>query len=393
MNILHLVNDSKFIDDAYHIFESVYPGSNTFISITGCDTLKYIKIAPVQIVSRSTALRNKFLNELKQYDIVVLHFLDFTKIQLVARAVKSINFVWIGWGADYYDLISKDENALLHNRTRTLKRNIRIKTPITILTNVIKQIVKRLLYRRINKLAIINRINYFAPVLHEDYELVRRTVKDFRPAYLSWNYGNLEDNMLVGIDGLTLCGNNILLGNSATETNNHLDIFDMLSSVDLANRKLLCPLSYGAADYRDAVVQEGIKQFGSTFVPLTDFIPMHEYTKLLCTCSIGIMGHLRQQALGNIIILMYLGAKVFLDKANPVYHFLKKEGAYVYSLEELASEHMIKLESHMIKCNRDILHLHWSRKTIQEKTFKLITSALSNNTSDVIDMYQNELPC
>lgn len=36
---------------------------------------------------------------------------------------------------------------------------------------------------------------------------------------------------------------------------------------------------------------------------------------------------MNQQALGNIIIMMYLGAKIFLRKDNPVYDFFINNNA------------------------------------------------------------------
>ena len=40
-------------------------------------------------------------------------------------------------------------------------------------------------------------------------------------------------------------GNNILIGNSRSYANNHLEIFSILSKFNIANRKVIVPLSYG----------------------------------------------------------------------------------------------------------------------------------------------------
>ena len=60
---------------------------------------------------------------------------------------------------------------------------------------------------------------------------------------------------------------------------------------------------------------------------------LDEYNKMLSTCSVAIMNHYRQQAVGNIIALVYSGAKVYLSSQNTVYHFLKRIGCNVYSVE------------------------------------------------------------
>ena len=58
-----------------------------------------------------------------------------------------------------------------------------------------------------------------------------------------------------------ILGNNILLGNSSTETNNHLDVLFLLQNEGIIDRKLILPLSYGSDLYRQYVVAEGRKLF------------------------------------------------------------------------------------------------------------------------------------
>ncbi len=78
--------------------------------------------------------------------------------------------------------------------------------------------------------------------------------------------------------------------------------------------------------------------------------------------------------MGNIIIMMYLGAKIFLQKSNPAYLFFKEQGAFVFSIDEFQREGEIlkKLQPSEIEINRAILRTHWSRKAIQEKTKNLV---------------------
>jgi len=72
----------------------------------------------------------------------------------------------------------------------------------------------------------INRIDYFTPVLKEDYDLVKSSIKDFKPKYIAWNYGAFQDALTRGLIRVDYIGNNILIGNSATDTNNHLEAFE-----------------------------------------------------------------------------------------------------------------------------------------------------------------------
>ena len=384
---LHIVHDEKFIDAAYRIFEEACPGNNKFVIISKRKPLQYIKKTPIRFVGRFDFFSGRFLNSLKNYEVVFLHFLSEPYMQLLAKADKSVKFAWIGWGADYYDLITGDRTKLFKQKTLDLYQKQTIHIPQDTLKSKLKEIIKTLVnYKKINKKDIVNRISYFAPVIYEDYRLLKQALPDFSPSYLSWNYGTLEDDMLKGFEDHAVSGNNILLGNSASYENNHLDVFDILSTVDLGFRRVLCPLNYGDQQYGNAVAQEGTRIFGNNFMPIRDFMPIKEYVSLVSSCSTVLMGHLRQQAVGNIIIVMYMGAKIFLDKQNPVYSFFKKKGAIIFSLDDFNAEILNKkLTLEEIEINRQILKNHWSREIISKKTKEMIATVkgMRNETKPI----------
>jgi len=371
--ILHLVPDDKFIDAAYRVFEEASPNNNEFAIISQIQPLQYIKETPITFIEHTKFQSNKFVNSLKNYEMVVLHWLDDTKMQLVARADASIKFVWIGWGGDYYDLITGDVTKLLKPKTLTHYHKHHIQTSSLPLKSKIKQAIKRIINKKVEKRHLINRIDFFAPVLYEDYELLLKAIPDFTPRYLSWNYGTLEDDMIKGFEEHTISGNNILIGNSATYENNHLDIFENVKVLNLTGRQIISPLSYGETQYREFVVTKGKMLFSEQFLPITDFMPISEYVSLLSSCPVAVMGHLRQQALGNIVIMIYLGAKVFLDRYNPVYKFFKKQNVILFSIDELNDMNIrAALTKEEIEINRKVLKKYWSRDVIVQKTKQLI---------------------
>jgi hypothetical protein len=376
--ILHIVPDEKFIDTAYRTFEEANPGNNEFVIISKKHPLYYIKKTPVRFIGHMELLSKKFVNSLNNYEMIVFHWLDDAKMQLLVRADKSVKFVWIGWGGDYYDLITDDATKLLKPKTLSLRRKHHLSGPVLLFKTKTKQLIKRIIYKKIDKREIVHRINFFVPVLYEDYELLMQALPDFSPRYLPWNYGTLEDDMIKGLEDHAISGNSILIGNSASYENNHLDIFDNLSSFYLGSRQIICPLSYGDRQYREVVIKAGTHQFGENFLPITGFMPTEEYVQLLSTCSSVVMGHLRQQALGNIVIMIYLGAKVFLDKRNPVYQFFRKEEVIVFTLEQIGGEIHTPLIKDQIEHNRMVLRKHWSRGVIRQKTTNLITAVMES---------------
>jgi len=107
-------------------------------------------------------------------------------------------------------------------------------------------------------------------------------------------------------------------------------------------------------------------------------MPIDDYISVLQSCSVVVMNHLRQQALGNIVIALYMGAKVFLDEHNPVYEFFTKQGAFIFKLDQLEQEYLSKLSGEQVAHNREVLKNYWSRDVILNKTKKLVERALSS---------------
>jgi hypothetical protein len=159
------------------------------------------------------------------------------------------------------------------------------------------------------------------------------------------------------VDSKVKLGNNILIGNSSSYSNNHLEVFEHLKTFDLEDKKLIVPLSYGDPILSKQLVSKGQNLLKDNFYPILDFMPLSDYTKLMQTCNVVIMNHYRQQAVGNIISAVYLGTKVFLNKENSAYIYLKGLGCHVYEITEDLNSHtdLQGLTDNEINHNRSLL--------------------------------------
>jgi dTDP-N-acetylfucosamine:lipid II N-acetylfucosaminyltransferase len=154
----------------------------------------------------------------------------------------------------------------------------------------------------------------------------------FYPANIEYLIG------CIGVDAekLTFRGNNILLGNSANFSNNHLDLLSVLSGIKHKipeGCKIYCPLGYGSSFVRSTVARKGSRLFKQQFTPVNEFIPLEEYRDLIATCSAMLMYHHKQAALGTVLIGLWFGIKVYLSKVNPVFPYLMENGVTVFSIE------------------------------------------------------------
>lgn len=382
--ILHIVDDEKFVDMAYREFEKAYSGNNDCMVLSDKKELQYVKDTPCDIIDVKKENLKDIVKTIKKYDAVVLHGLNDDKLTLLKYLPKNVTVVWIGMGYDYYDLIVRSNLELLDDKTRELyienypkKSFIRqiIHDESYVTARVLKTIISSLAGGHI-KLKSLEKIDYFAPVMNSEYDMIQKSMYgNFHPKFLDWNYGTLEDDLIRGYKEAKITSNNILLGNNAKYENNHLEVFELLSNLNIDKRKIITPLSYGNHLYRKNIVREGQKLFGEHFVPLVDFMSIDEYINTIKSCSTVIMNHIRQQGLGNIVTMLYIGATVFLKKQNPVYSFLKNENAIVFMIEELEQNPSLlnyRLSKQEIQRNRVILEKYWSREIIYRKTKKFI---------------------
>lgn len=105
---------------------------------------------------------------------------------------------------------------------------------------------------------------------------------------------------------------NIIIGNSATKENYQIEILRKLEHLKNCNIKIYCPLSYGDSEYAKKVAEEGKKIYGNKFFPIFEYMSFDDYVSLLSSCSVGIFNNDRQQAMGNINMLLKLGKKIYI---------------------------------------------------------------------------------
>lgn len=119
----------------------------------------------------------------------------------------------------------------------------------------------------------------------------------------------------------------VLVGNSATPTNRHKEVFELLDKLPYREQlHITCPLSYGDMDYAREVEALGKGLFGERFKALRAFLPAEEYLEGLYQIDLCIMNHDRQQALGNIFTLLCMGKTVMISDDNPTLSFFREEG-------------------------------------------------------------------
>ncbi len=371
--ILHVINDSLFIERGLSHFSRAYPNKARTLLVTKSKTLRHLNFEPDLRLRRMRELFTaRALKEIRSAEAIILHSSKNVGFLISLLAKKTTKILWIGYGFDYYNLLAKQgyefygpETKALRTMQRPLENRVTLKHKAYLLAN---SFVMRLAFKR---------IDFFSPVIREDYEVFKEYFPKTKMDYVAWNYGDSFDDTLF-TDPFPMLGQNILIGNSASFTNNHLEIFSLLKNVDLSGRRLIVPLSYGDKEYRDHIITIGRNLFGDSFMPLVDFMPIDEYYTVIKSCSIAIMNQYRQQATGNISAMIVFGAKVYLSNKNPYYMNCINRGLKICAIEELTSDSS-SLFSLLSESERSL-----NRKIVQDTESQEIIDAQTRTILDLL---------
>lgn len=164
---------------------------------------------------------------------------------------------------------------------------------------------------------------------------------------------------------------NILVGNSAAPSNNHLEALARLLPYKDDDIKIFVPLSYGDQSHAEKVIEQGKARFGDKLVPMTEFMPFDKYVEFLKSIDIAIFNHRRQQAMGNTISLLGMGKKVFMRSDVSQWRCLKNLSLNVCSIEGLS---MNKLDANEARENYNVIISNFTKKNLVRQLEKLFGS-------------------
>jgi len=370
--IVHICEDEKFINSAVEQFEHCFSKQNIFfvLPVSSDENFKHVKnqifihkTTPENLTQVSSSISNKA--------IVVLHSLSPRFYDFVLQLPKNIKIIWFCFGFEVYNDADYFKNDLL------LDKLTKHKFPEIKKSKKDKFIEAARPYYRLVKLnlplspkeykhKVIQRIDFLGSSFYEEFEQVSKLIKQKKSFFDFWYYP-LEQILDVTSE-ISTEKKYIIIGNSGFKSGNHLDIFDKIKNYSLQDLEIVVPLNYGEPNYIQEILIEGKKDFNKTFKPLLDFMPLAEYNTILESVGVAILNNKRQQAVGNTIALLWFGAKVFLSRKNPFYHYLRRKGVVVYCYETELNEKSISqfLSLEQITHNRKLLFQELNKAHLAE---------------------------
>ena len=333
IRLLHISGDQKFYDVTFDSYEREGHFRNEGIILVPSPeyVCKYI-----QRTENTVSFWNKkqFKDRLERddYDAVLFYSLPPARWWIVDLIPKGRIVIWWIWGYDVYD-----EYRGLPSRVAVPFYKGKTQAVLNILDGGLKRQVSDLIKRSFfvpflkrRCMEVFSRIDYAQPVLHDEY-VALKSARGFQAK----EFYNLDSIYEVSVPERRLPANgSVLLGNSATYTNNHLDVADLLTQRGVTGCRFIVPLNYGRPEYA-VYLSDHLQIRGNEVVLLKDFLPKEEYFRIVDSCSYAIFGVLRQQAMGNIYYCLSKGVKVFLYKDSIPYKYLTEMGYCVYALDDV----------------------------------------------------------
>lgn len=321
------------------LFEAARPGENHWV-IAHRRRAKQSFVTPgpdVTLREEWWFRTPRIASDVATADVIVAHSMTTIFASAIRHAHPKAKVVWLGWGYDYYPLLGKLLGNPLLAATQAL-----VGAPNTDPATEFPPPLRwweRLIGRKTPGktpalIKVADRIHTYSvlpsevPLLHQAVPALRHARMHELPLFTA------EDVFQPGCDSMT--GPDLLLGNSATPTNNHAEAFDLLLP-HVGERRVVVPLSYGDKTYGEQVAELGRQRLGELIEPLRQWMSIEAYNQRVSRCGFVVMNHRRQQAVGNVGAALYKGATVYLRPENPMFAFYQGLGIHLRSTEELSA--------------------------------------------------------
>lgn len=339
-DLMHLVpGDPKFVGYIVNYFQSVAPERNRFI-VLGDPSTEYEHLPELHF---SGSDHTNATHLLSGASAVITHGMYGSQVDLINRLPPHTPVAWLIFGAEYHHTLPEFTRNLFYPSTRSLMSKLtrsrqRISRdqrqlpfhPLRWARRAARPLKSRRRASSVRK--GMRRANIIGICIPEEYQLVRDKL-DLHGEWSWFSYYNIEDTVGTPLLDATVNGEDVLLGNSSSPSNNHLEAFRLLSRHRSEFGRVIVPLSYGDAAYREAIIARGREILGEKLHPLPQFLDRIAYNRQLLSCKVAIMNHRRQQAFGNIFTALWLGSRIYLPEESTIRAHLKRSGLHVFSIE------------------------------------------------------------
>lgn len=354
--IVHIFTSEGLYPDSFlRFYEKHFPLEDRLFVFRSKPSGKYIYSSKLKshivYIDNSSKFLSKLLLKLIAAEKIFIHYFPVGPSLYLWYSLGFLlkKATWIIWGGDLY---------YFQNSEKTLKTHI---------------------YEFLRKGALKN-IRRIACFIKGDFELAKKIYSpDAKYTYVCYliptDFDYLE-TLEFKSEG-SANSHKVLVGNSASKSNNHYEIIEKLSSYK--DIEIVCPLSYGNVNgYAENLIDYSKSIYGERFIPVVEMMEPKEYSNLLNDIDVAVMNHSRQQGLGNVLSLLYLGKKVYLRKDTTPFSYFESIGVRIFDTLEIEKEDpqsLFEFPDEDRKRNREIIKKEFS----EENYIRLWTNVLEGD--------------
>ncbi|WAC01927.1 TDP-N-acetylfucosamine:lipid II N-acetylfucosaminyltransferase [Lacinutrix neustonica] len=341
----HIMAQDKFIDSYIEDIYSVEENDNNVFLIRGePNETNYINTnKEVVYLGYDHRKITHELNKINQNDTIIVHWYDYKIAEILAHYTNTL-IVYLR-GGEFYEYPFW-EHAKRNYDKKTYARVKKELYPKINFDNGLKKFIKTLKKRVRQKnhtkkeyqrrLIQMGRIDYIicGELNVVEISLLRRLYPSLKAKHIAGFY-NLNFNLTSTLTKKKTDNDRfkILIGNSATPSNNHLEAFEKVKHIKNVN--VYCFLSYGQEWYKKEIIKSGLKLFGENFIPITEYMDRARFVEFIANMDVVYMYHNRSQAWGNIATALALGKPVFLKRNNPIKEYINAIGIATYNANDI----------------------------------------------------------
>lgn len=373
IRVLHIVRDDKFIDGTLRCFEKDARFENKAVMIVDSPDYKFRlvrNIEKIKLLYNKQMLKEALGDD--DYDVIFIYSLpDYHVFKFIPNN-KTV--IWWAWGYDIYGAKRFINIPLYKPQTEEYYKELNLSI-ISRIKNFIKMLPFVSELRLGSREKAIKRIDYFQPVIHTEYELMKR-VPGFRAKEFYYPRPHISETWLER--EIPVHGDNLIINHSATLTANHLDVWSSVKDFIPNTTTVYFPINYGIPQYAE-YLQKAIISENINIKFIKDFMPRADYFKIVDSCSYAVFGVLREAAMSNIYHCLAMGVKVFLYKDSLLYQYLTEIGYVIYAIEDINKDSFRNpLTREQIDINRKcILKERAYKEKVTEKAIFEIMNSIS----------------
>ena len=329
---VHLFTDAKFIPWVKATF-ALYSWESQFIFLHLPSAPVALTQNDVMLISMDTKGKSKVLSIIDSADIVFHYLLDYSKASLVIHSQGHAIHCWCYYGAEIYQQTPLFRDMLYGPVTKKY---------LWLLPEIKYRIEFRYWYYRIFRLKkppvkllrqAIKKISGILWYVPEEIAMINSRIK--LPPWYNFQFFSFADIIPDSHAKCQVHNLKILIGNSATIENNHLDVLDAFLKVKIHPYSVSLPMSYGLFPrYKSLVKRKFSQVFKEKSSFLDQHLPLEKYYSFLDEHPTAVFLHHRQQALGNILYMLYIGAKVYLSRTNIILQWFLQNRVKVFIFED-----------------------------------------------------------